>query len=83
MNTPTTEDKIKQYEEFLHNINLMMTFGSNERIKKLLKNADNWSYAHRAGNGETSEEDQQEYINRAFWKLNDLDPYQTHLKLEN
>jgi hypothetical protein len=73
MNNPTTEDKIKQYEEFLHNINLMLIFGSSERIKKLLENADNWSYAHRAGNGEMSEEDQQEYINRAFWKLNDLD----------
>jgi hypothetical protein len=72
MTTPTAEEKIKQYEEFLHNINLMMIFGSNERIKKLLENADNWSYAHRAGNGELSEEDQQEYINRAFWKLNDL-----------
>ena len=80
---PTLRQKVEEYERFLHNINLMMIAGSSKGIKQLLENADNWSYAHRAGNGEMSEEDQQEYIDRAFWKLNDLDPYQTHLKLKN
>lgn len=68
--TPTLEEKVKQYEEFLHNINLMMIAGNSEGMKKLLANADSFSYAHRVGNGELSEKEQQKIINNTFWNLN-------------
>jgi UDP-N-acetylmuramate-alanine ligase len=68
--TPTLEEKVKQYEDFLHNINLMFTCGNDQGLQRLLRNADNWSYAHRVGNGEYSEEQQQQFIDRAFWALN-------------
>jgi len=72
MKTPTLKQKIEEYEKFLHNINLMLVCGKHESIKKLLNNADNWSYSHRRGNGEISEKDQQKMINKTFWKLNEI-----------
>ena len=73
MKNPTLKQKVEEYERFLHNINLMMIAGSNKGIKQLLANADNWSYAHRRGNGTYSEKEQQEIINKTFWKLNAVD----------
>lgn len=70
--TPTLKQKVKQYEDFLHNINMMIVTGNHLAIQKLIYNADNWSYSFRRGNGELSEKEQQELINEAFWKLNDL-----------
>ncbi len=72
MNTPTLEEKVAQYEQFLHNINMMAISGNGSGIRTLLNNADSWSYAHRVGNGELTEEQQQEIINRNFWNLNNL-----------
>lgn len=74
MNTPTTEQKIEQYEKFLHNINLMMICGNRDGIQKLLNNADNWSYSHRKG--EFTDEERQEAIDKAFWKLNNINLYE-------
>jgi exopolyphosphatase/pppGpp-phosphohydrolase len=70
--TPTIEEKVKQYEDFLHNINMMLVSGSIKGVQKLIDNADSWSYSHRVGNGELTEEQQQELINRAFWNLNNI-----------
>ena len=72
MKKPTLKQKVEQYEMFLHNINTMMICGNSEGIQKLLKNADSWSYCHRVGNGEISEKKQQEIIDKAFWKLNEV-----------
>lgn len=69
MKNPTLKQKIKQYEAFLHLINSFIISGSHEGIRELVKNADNWSYAHRRGNGELSERKQQQAINNAFWNL--------------
>jgi len=45
--------------------------GNNNGIRELVKNADNFSYSHRVGNGELSDKKQQQAINNAFWKLLD------------
>ena len=70
MKTPTLEEKVEQYEQFLHNINMMLIVGNTVGIQKLIDNADRWSYMHRVGNGELSEEEQQKLIDKAFWNLN-------------
>jgi len=67
--TPSDKEKIEMYEKFLHYINTCVTCANNERIKDLVHNADMWSYAHRAGNGELSDEEQQNRINANFWNL--------------
>jgi len=71
MKTPTIKQKVLIYEEFLHKLNACLMSGNNEAIGELIKNADNWSYAHRRGNGEFSDNQQQKIINNAFWKLLD------------
>lgn len=71
MKTPTLRQKVDQYESFLHKINLFIVSCNNDGIKKLITNADIWSYAHRAGNGELDDDKQQSIIDNAFWKLLD------------
>jgi len=40
-------------------------------VKDLVSNADNWSDAHRVGNGELSEIKQEKIIRGCFWRLCD------------
>lgn len=61
--------KVQKYEEFLHAINYAMTAGNHERVRKLVDNAFRWSYAHRAGNGEYTDEEQDAMVARAMEKL--------------
>ena len=42
-----------------------------QKVGKLIDNINSWSYAHRCGNGEHSEE-QQAIIDKAFKKLRDI-----------
>jgi len=67
------KEKVQKYEEFLHLINLMMISGESDSLRTLLNNADNWSYAHRKGNGELSEREQQRLINEMFHRLCDTE----------
>jgi len=71
MKTPTLKQKVEMYEDFLHKINLCIVSGNHEGVTELVRNADNWSYAHRVGNGEWSDGQQQKIVNKAFWKLLD------------
>ena len=71
MKTPTIEEKIEMYEKFLHKINMCCISMNNNAIKELVENADIWSYNHRRGNGELSDEEHQKLIDSAFWKLCD------------
>jgi hypothetical protein len=75
---PTLEEKVKMYENFLHTLNMYMLCGSNYAISKLLQNADNWSYAHRMGDGELSEEEIEMNVNKRFWKLLDVPDTKIH-----
>jgi len=65
----TDKEKIYQYERFLNLINLAQTTMNQKMMQKLIQNADNWSYAHRMGNGELSQAEIQENIDHAFDKL--------------
>ena len=65
------KDKVEMYEKFLHKINMYCITGNNEGIAELVKNADRWSYAHRLGNGEKSDKDQQKLIDLACKALCD------------
>ena len=66
----TAEDKIKKYEALLHDIQLNAEVVMNqERVKKLISNICKWSYAHRVGNGELTELEQEATIQRAFDNL--------------
>jgi hypothetical protein len=70
MKTPTLKQKVEQYENFLHKINIFIISGNNDGIKELVNNADNWSYAHRSGEFLTDKQ-RRKMINDMFQKLCD------------
>lgn len=45
---------------------------NHEKVMQLIKRICSWSYAHRIGNGQYSEEEQEAIINKCFWRLKDL-----------
>lgn len=70
---PTQKEKIEQYERLLHLIQLHAEVTMRgEIVKDLIGRICSWSYAHRTGNGENTDQEQQAIIDHAFWKL---DPY--------
>ena len=70
----TLEEKVLRYERLLHQIQMCSEVCLNaEKVGNLIRNICRWSYAHRSGNGEISEEEQQARIDRAFDRLLDTD----------
>lgn len=73
MKTPTLREKVKKYEELLHLLQMYAEVCMDrENTGKLISNICSWSYAHRCGNGEYSDREQQQIINRAFYKLTEV-----------
>ncbi len=63
-------EKIKVYEALLHDLHFHSTVTMrHDAVMDCLNRIGAWSYAHRAGNGELSEKEQQARIDHAFWKL--------------
>jgi len=50
----------------------MIVCCDSKSMQRLIDNADTWSYSHRVGNGELTDKQQQELINRAFWNLTNV-----------
>lgn len=69
----TLRDKVKLYEAVFHRIQLYreVTMDS-KRLMKLLDVIGDWSYAHRAGNGELSERQVRRSIKYQAERLNKL-----------
>ncbi len=66
-------EKVRKYERFLHALQMYAeVVMDGAKVKKLIDNACNWSYAHRRGNGEYSEEEQEAIIKKAFYKLTEV-----------
>jgi len=56
-------NKVKVYEDVLHTIQMNAeVVGDPEKVEKLIKGICNWSYTQRSGNGELSEQEQDERI---------------------
>lgn len=68
----TKDEKIKMYEGLLHDLQMFYAVTLNSaQVKKLLDNIAAWSYAHRQGNGELTDKEQQEHIDFHFTRLRD------------
>ena len=64
------KEKIKIYEEFLHKLQLNAAVVMNgERVQRLIRNACDWSYSHRVGNGQYTDAEQQDIIDKATRRL--------------
>ena len=67
-------EKVEKYEQFLHDLNMYAEVTLNhKKAQRLVNNACDWSYAHRVGNGELSDEEQDAKIRRAFDRLTKVD----------
>lgn len=70
---PSLKERVQMYEELLHDIQMYREVVlDDKKVKRLLDNIGNWSYAHRRGNGELTEEEQQVLIDDAFQQLRDV-----------
>lgn len=67
---PTAKQKVEVYEDLLHSIQLYSEVTmNNDQIREVIRRICAWSYAHRSGNGELTEKEQNEGIDQAFWRL--------------
>lgn len=65
-------EKIRKYEELLHMLQLYAEVNLDcDKVRDLIGNICRWSYSHRMGNGENTEEEQQRLIEYAFNRLTD------------
>lgn len=65
---PTDRQKIEMYENLLIRLSFEVSMNP-VVVTRLLSNICRWSYVHRAGNGEPTED----AVNAAFWNLLNLD----------
>jgi hypothetical protein len=66
----TLRDKVKMYEGLLHDIQMHREVTmDNDKVINLLDNICDWSYAHRVGNGEYTDNEQKEIVASRFAKL--------------
>lgn len=67
------QEKVEMYEGFLHDLNLYAAIVMDgEKVSRLLDNACRWSYSHRCGNGELTDEEQLSGIRYHFERLRNL-----------
>lgn len=72
---PTLKDKVRVYEAILHDLHFHSSVTMrHDMVMECLRRISAWSYAHRAGNGEPSESEQQQMIDNAFWQLDMYPP---------
>jgi len=63
-------EKVQVYEQLLHRIQTNAeVVMDHEAVGDLITNICRWSYAHRSGNGENSEAEQDAIIRSAFDRL--------------
>ena len=63
------QEKIEVYESLLHSMQACMVGGNLTRLDVMLDLVWDWSYAHRSGNGELSDEEQAERVEKAFLEI--------------
>ncbi len=74
---PSDKKKIEVYEGLLKDLARNVDFGNNKNVSDLLVNISRWSYAHRCGNGELTEEEQYDEVVKEFHRLGEVGRYDT------
>lgn len=65
----TKDERLKIYEKFFHRINMYCITMNSEQIAKAIGIIDSWSYAHRQGNGELSDYEQNKLVEHAIKRM--------------
>lgn len=66
------KDRLKIYESFFHKINSAVLTFNHDKIATAIKLIDDWGYAHRVGNGEPTQRQQQAIVDRVVNKMKDF-----------
>jgi hypothetical protein len=65
--------KVEMYEGLLHDVQMHAEVTlRGDRVSELIANICRWSYAHRVGNGENTEEEQDKMVRKAFERLREV-----------
>jgi hypothetical protein len=63
-------ERVEVYEGVLHDIQLLSSVAYNPvLLGRLIETVNKWSYAHRVGNGQLSDQEQAAIVNVQFLKL--------------
>ena len=65
----TQKDRLRIYQKFMHQISLYVTVMNSSKIAEGVQLIDSWSYAHRAGNGELTDHEQQKLVDQVVRKM--------------
>ena len=68
----TDKERFVNIQAFLHYLALGLQLGNAKIVNEGLATIHDWSYAHRCGNGENSDVQQQEIIDRFYQKMKDF-----------
>ena len=67
------ESENEVFHAAFHYINTHAAITMNsDKVREMISAICSWSYAHRCGNGELTEEEQQEEIDKSFEKIKKL-----------
>lgn len=69
MRKPYAKEKVWVYEQLMHSLALAYQMGNSQRISELLSLIEQWSYAHRVGNGTLSDRAQDNLIKQEFYRI--------------
>lgn len=70
---PTTAEKLETYERIFHRIQLFAQVSmDNKKLGRTIENICAWSVAHRGGNGELTEQEQDLQVAHEFRRLLDM-----------
>lgn len=62
-------ERLKIYEQFFHQINVYCVTMNQEKVAEAVALIDKWSYAHRMGNGELTDQEQKKVVESVIEKM--------------
>lgn len=66
---PTLKRQVDIFHKFMNIVNIASISGKSDRLKLCLEKMNNWSYAHRMGNGQFTDSEQDQLVYHAFEEL--------------
>lgn len=69
MTAPTLKQQCETFHLIMHAFNVAAISCRNDHVRAIAEKMDDWSYAHRRGNGQLSDRERKQAIASAFWAL--------------
>lgn len=68
----TKKERLQIYESFFHQMNVYCTTMNQEKLRDAVALIDQWSYAHRCGNGEYTEHEQKKIVDNVVSRMKEF-----------